>query len=346
MNRVGIEELKNSHGVPLESLLSLVEPTEGIEEMEFATSKAHFRSDNKAATIHMSLIGTDREYKVSYEGYKKAMRTSGFPEAVINKYPADLMMEPLNWGFPEKIKNAKAFIKNDELVGFVKPSVDLTSTRRMLEIINEVSPDGVLFERLDHDLFFTNCSFIWPTKQSHWDDDRLPERGDILLAGANFQNSIMGEHPLEVSLYVYRLNCLNGMISKNNVFKWSRKTETVPILDWFKDKIITANQLADTEFAHIDKMRHTPVRADHLADLYTNIFAEYGISDRQRQLIMDVLVDNPPRNMWDIINAITGIANDSSLADNPQAIRHLQLIGGDIVARTSVCQTCFSVRRN
>lgn len=345
---MNINELQGKHGVPLAQVLPLVADTEGLETMEFPTVLSRFEFDREKLQVKL-LLPTDqgpRFYNVNFDGYEKAMRVAGFAESVIKKYPTDLMIEPLNWGFPRKMENVKAFIKGNELVAFVKPALEVVSIQRMLQIVDEVGGEGTLFERLDHNLAYTNCSALIPSISRRWDDERIPQVGDVVCGGLNFQTSLMGESPLVVGVYMYRLVCSNGMLSADQTFKWSRNTETVNQLEWFRGKVMAAKELVGHELHKIDHLITTTLDPAHRADIVTNLFAEYGLSERMRQLVLERLLTDPPRNMWDVVNAITSVANAEELNDNPMAIRRLQQIGGDITSKVKVCNACFHVSRD
>ena len=296
--------------------------------------------------VRLTLPAAKMSYDVDGAGYSKAMRLVGFPEAVVKKYPTSIMMAPLNWAFPEKIKSVKAFIKDRKLVAFVKPTLELVSTKQMLEtvdtVVKDVTREPPLFERLDHDLSLTNCSIII-NRHREWTDERLKAK-DTVLAGVNFQNSIMGEFPLTVSVYAYRLVCSNGLISAEQTYKWSRKTHSMPTLEWFKEHVTAAVEAADAELTKLGALRDVLVPEAHRAEIINNVFSEFGISERIRRLILEHLVNEPARNMYDIVQSITRAANDDDLQDNPLTIRRLQSIGGQMMSRVSICQSCYSIK--
>jgi hypothetical protein len=290
----------------------------------------------------------------------KAMRLVGFPEAVVRKIPAGLMMDALNWSFPTKMSTVQAFSKQNRLLAFCKPSLELISVRRLLEAVSELGGETMLFERFDHSLSFTNCSAIIADRWRTFSDDRIKgitlgtegtvnyrniAKEDILLGGVNFSTSIMGEHPLEVSGYIYRLTCGNGAMSAEQTFKWSRNTESTSILDWFKDRVKAAIELLDAEFEKISHLRDQLIPEHHRAEVLANVFAEYGLSDKIKQLVLVKLTDDPPRHMYDVVQAITNVVNDQDIGESPMMVRRLQKVGGDIAARVAVCPTCYNVKR-
>jgi hypothetical protein len=299
----------------------------------------------------LTVPGSMQDYRVDYNGYSKAMRLAGFPEAVIKKYPIKMMMDPLNWGFANKVGDSvKAFVKEDHLVAFVKPSLELISTEGLMKSAVKVLGDEALVERIDHNLSYTNCSLILGSVSREWADERLNDghsrRNDVVVGGINFTNSLMGESPLEVSGYVYRLICSNGMVSAETKFKWSRKTETTPLTEWFEERLTACKEGLEHEFEKIDQMIQTPLAEGHKADVLGNVFAQYELSDKMRHAVLKRLTDAPPRHMWDVVNAITNVANDEDYVDNPHTIRRLQMIGGDMATKLHVCQACHSVSRN
>jgi hypothetical protein len=169
---------------------------------------------------------------------------------------------------------------------------------------------------------------------------------DVVLGGINFQHSLMGENPLEVSGYVYRLICSNGLISAEAQFKWSRKTESVPMIEWFGDRVKACIEGLGHEFDKVGNLRGVVIAEGHRAQVLSNVFAEYELSERMRHGVLAQMADSPPRHMWDVVNAITNVANDEEYQNNPHTIRRLQVIGGDMSTKMHICPTCYSVSRN
>lgn len=343
---MNLAELEGQHGVNLAAVMPIVDKTEGMDEIQFEARGARFAYDSKNMQVKLELPVTKLSYNVDGAGYSKAMRLVGFPEAVVKKYPTEIMIAPLNWAFPEKMKGVKAFVKDHKLVAFVKPTLELVSTRQMLEtvdsVVKDVTGEPPLFERLDHDLNHTNCSIII-NRHRAWTDERLKAK-DTVLAGVNFQNSLMGEFPLTVSVYAYRLVCSNGLISAEQTYKWSRKTHSMPTMEWFKEHMTAAAEAADAELDKLGALRDVSVPEAHRAEIMQNVFAEFGISERIRRVILEYLVNEPARNMYDIVQAITRAANDADLQDNPLTIRRLQSIGGQMLSRVNICPSCYSVK--
>ncbi|HEC65240.1 MAG TPA: hypothetical protein ENI23_08100 [bacterium] len=334
--------MDGKHGVDVSKVLPLLDRFEGLNQVEFPSSECKFRYD--ANKLQMWMKAGDTEYEVGPDGYKKAMRIAGFAESVIKKYPRTIMMDPLNWGFREKMKNVRAFAKGKKLIAFVKPTVELVSTRNLVNICSRVCGENAVFERLDHDMSFTNCSIIVGDRFREWEDSRL-KQNDVVCGGINWQNSLMGEVPMIVSVYAYRLVCSNGMISADQSFKWSRNTETIPMEEWFEERVTEGLNLITEELNKVDTLRNTLVDPKHRHDVIANVFSEFGLSDRIKHLVMERFLQEPPINMWDIVNAITNVANDEDISDNPLQVRRIQLVGGEIAAKASVCPTCYSVSR-
>ena len=347
--------LDGKHGVSLDQITGLLAPYENMQEVELPSSvKFHYDDSEDVEQRKMTLVvpGSTQDYKVDYNGYKKAMRLAGFPEAVINKYPIPLMLEPLNWGFQNRAGDkVKAFVQNEHLVAFVKPNLELVSTQKLVnKIFDGVGGDAVC-ERLDHNLQYTNCSILVPMKSREWIDERLQKGGherlnDVVVGGISFQNSLMGESTMEVTGYVYRLVCSNGLISAEAKYKWSRKTETVELDNWFEERVRACFEALDHEFDKIENLRGMEITEGHRAQVLTNVFQEYELSDKMRHNVLAKMADEPPRHMWDVVNAITNIANDEEYQENPHTIRRIQTIGGDITSKLHVCETCYSVTRD
>jgi hypothetical protein len=214
--------------------------------------------------------------------------------------------------------------------------------------VSRVLGDEILVERFYHDLGYTNCSIIVPGIDREWEDDRLVKDNvkvnDVICGGISFQGSITGKKPLIVSAFVYRLVCGNGMVSADVKYKWSRKTETVPVTQWFEDRLVACKEGLQHEFDKVQSMIDVKIPEGSRTDVLSNVFREYEISDRMRGAVLQRMTDYPPRNMWDVLNGITELANDQELG--PHTARRLQEIGGEMATKLHVCEVCHSVTRN
>lgn len=353
-----IEDLVGEHGATRESLEPFLTPFEGMQSIELPNSVTfEYRNNenpNLAPVLYLKPDPKDsalREYVVDPEGYTKAMRLAGFPESIVKNYPTPLMVEPLNYGFRNRVgEKVKAFVRDGNLVAFVKPTLELISVRELVDKMYNVAggADKVLFERIDHKLAYTQVSMILPLRDREWVDERIASGGhkrvnDVVCGGINFQASIMGEKPIEVSGYLYRLVCSNGLISAETKFKWSRKTESQPLVDWFGERVLACMEGLTHELDKVDNLIKLPIAEGSRARVLDGVFREYEMSDRMRQGVLERLADAPPRNMWDVTNAITNVANDEEYSENPLTIRRLQTIGGHMSTKLHVCDSCHAV---
>lgn len=363
-----LDELFGVHGTDRAGIEPLLAPYEGMEVLDLPSSVTfEYRKSTDGTTAPAMYLKPDtsdgapqREYLVDYLGYSKAMRLAGFAESVITKYPVEVMIDPLNYGFRNRVgEKVRAFVNGTQggaqghLVAFVKPTLELISTRMLVDKMLEMVGGNGLFERLDHDLSYTNCSMLVPFHNREWVDERIAQSSgahagmnDVICGGINFQTSIMGEKPLEVSGYIYRLICSNGLISAEAKFKWSRKTEATPLADWFGERVQACLDGLAHEFEKIDTMIKLTIPDGHRAQVMANVFQEYELSERIRHGVLARLADAPARHMWDVVNAITNVANDEEYSENPQTIRRLQSIGGDITTKMHICDSCHSVSRD
>jgi disulfide oxidoreductase YuzD len=169
--------------------------------------------------------------------------------------------------------------------------------------------------------------------------------GDVVRGGIQVQDHVLGELPLVVSGYVWRLVCSNGMISQELVSKWSRRSDSSNLDDWFTEAVQSCNESIEHEFDRARDLQEIPVEK-HGAEIIRAIFSEYKISPAMREAITDNVVNEGAETLYDVFNAITSAANNADFVENPAMVRTLQSVAGSVALHPQYCPSCFSLMRN
>jgi len=287
------------------------------------------------------LTSGGKESKLTEEAYLRSCKMVGLPEAYVRRTPVDLVESHLNyWYAGEKAgEQVKLIKKNDSVIALTRPSIDVISNVRLLEEVEKALGDreGLVYDRVNNDIRLTHFSITGPSAST-------PRTGDVVRAGLTVQNSLVGEHPIEVGVYLYRLVCSNGAISAQNLFKWSRRHDQEDFMGWFASASQNAVNSFNHEFDHLQKLSEIPMRG-YMSDVLSSFFDEYSIPVSLREdLMSSIIAEGKADSLYDIWNAVTYVASHSKkLVDNPMGVRRLMKVAGDMLVNKAVCSECHSL---
>ena len=190
-----------------------------------------------------------------------------------------------------------------------------------------------LIQRFDRD---TNIRF--EITDSHMNvnildpKDYLVSPGDALNKGISVRNSEVGLARVEVSGFIYRQVCLNGMIMAEPSQRWSKRhigngsisTETQSAIERLKDAPNTAIE------------GFTALHGVHVADmpgLFERVAGRYTFTDAQSTAVTEAFKVEPGETLYHAVNAVTRGANSESLSLEHR--HYLQECGGQMLEASS-----------
>lgn len=174
-----------------------------------------------------------------------------------------------------------------------------------------------------------------------------PNGGDIVQAGVQIRNSEVGNGMLDISPFIWRLRCLNGLVvadkgmSRYHVGK-AQDEETFAI---YADDTLAADDrafflkvrdavraaLSDVQFtAIVDQMREA-AGAEPVAQPVktTELLAKtHNLLDSEQESILHYLTTGGDLSQWGVVNAVTRAAKD---ADGFDRQAELETLGGELV---------------
>jgi hypothetical protein len=237
----------------------------------------------------------------------------------------------------------KMLLKGDTIVSFLNPLTDYYSRTHLFEIAEDVldnhdSDNPLLYDHVHNSLDKGTHYSIVSQKQA------FMKPGDLVRGGIQVQDHVLGELPMVITGYVWRQVCGNGMMSREILAKYSRKSDVSNLDEWFRDAVSSCNETIEEEFARTMHLQEIPVER-HGADILHSIFSEYKVSPAMREAITNNVVNDGAETLYDVFNAITAAANNEEFVDDPHMIRRLQTVAGHIAAEPEYCPRCFSLVR-
>lgn len=173
-------------------------------------------------------------------------------------------------------------------------------------------------------------------------------KGDMVQSGVVISNSEIGHGSLKVEPLVYRLVCLNGMISGYSQKRYhvGRASNTEgDASEIFRDETLQADDKAfwmkvqDTVRASVDQIKFDKI-VDHMKETKANkieqdpvevvekVQKKYSLTDTERGGILRHLVEGGDMSQFGLVNAVTRTSQDLEQYDRATEFERL---GGQIV---------------
>ena len=165
--------------------------------------------------------------------------------------------------------------------------------------------------------------------------------GDAIRGGIHVDNSYSGRKPLELSAVMYRLVCTNGMISASTMNRLSLSNIDEHAMDWIRESMLNISQTFDGQMEQLRHLREMELDGRNMTEVLSSLFREFNIPTATRQPIMEMVVQNPPSNFYELHNIITDFASNSSMAyeNGGMAIRMMR-IASRLVESPESCEAC------
>jgi len=329
-----------------EAVMGELALTEGFGERTFTLGRdrSEFKSDVDGKLMFTLSNGSTHEYQLSRDAFIKASRLCGIPETYVDKFPVEdigLLSAHLNYWFGHRTDvDLKMLLRGDTVVSFMNSMTDYYSRTHLFEmaenILDRHDGEPLLYDHVHNSLDKGLHYSIVSQKRA------FMKPGDLVQGGIQVQDHVLGELPMVITGYVWRQVCGNGMMSKDILSKYSRKSDVANLDSWFTEAVTACNESIDAEFARMMHLQEVPVE-HHGADILSSIFSEFKISPAMREAITNNVVNEGAENMYDVLNAITSAANDEEFEESPKMIRTLQSVAGAIAAEPEHCPRCFAL---
>ena len=325
-----------------EQVTKILEPTEGLTHLDVELglkSEIFFKTDDKGAPV---ITLNKEERQMTTEGLQEAARGVGIPESYSRKCPTELLFRNLDhWYRGGAAGKLRFFLHDGVVVGCNANRPQYYNNTELLGAAEEIiGAEHVLgyhqvFSRLDH----SRISIV---------TDRVFEAvtGDVLHGGIDLQNSIIGEHKIEIAPYICRAICVNGAIVYENISQWSHRSDSnEPISPWVRNATQGSLGALNGEFDRIKHLTEVGVEG-HVPDTLASLFRKFGIPVRtQKEIVAEAATQNGgagPKTMYDLYNSLTKVGTYSSRLSSSGA-RSLQSIAGSFTREISLCPQCHQM---
>jgi hypothetical protein len=324
------------------ALLTALQPVEELEEIIVPKQGGSSSFAIKDDGLYWRPAGVADEYKVGRESAQQALRhVPGLSAAAIKEWPTDLLLSPLNWWYTHGDGEVRALVSGQNVASFTKRADHgIHSPSRMLEAIEEALDEkGVPSNSFYYDkvrVGLDRVSFAVVTS------DRADEVkvGDVMNSGIMAFGSPTGEAYIEVSPYLNRLICTNGMVSPVAMGRWShRGGDGGSIFDWTKEMALQSWDAIDGELSALRGLTEIEV-GGNVHNVLSDLFERHHVPAGQREAIVEAAVEEADGTMFGISQAFNRVAND---IQDVAGMRHLLMVTGDVAHQTERCSACLRI---
>ncbi|MCW4026509.1 MAG: hypothetical protein NWE76_03365 [Candidatus Bathyarchaeota archaeon] len=345
-----------------EELYEIFEPTESLEErlFELTSNTVKFSFDEDGESPPKVFLAGDPFY-LTDEAYLNACRIIGLGSGYSERTPISLVIPHLNYWFSNLGGQKKAVIRDRKVVAFMRPGTEIYSNVKIidsvLETLKGLGVEDVMFDKVYHDLYETQVSLVIGESKT----TNKTSTGQTIHGGIQIQNSVLGYKPLIMSGYLNSsVGGINGgMISVTTAAQWDRRLGTTPeevaefiskdlefdeadiysVYDWTKESARDIFFRIGREFKAVDGLVDIGV-GSHAGTFFSDVFKKYKIPSTLRKAIQEEYADRDGGSVYDLWESVVAVAGRPEVRGNPNSMRHMMIVGGELAAHPSRCPSC------
>jgi len=285
--------------------------------------------------VYVTIDGA--ESQLTKDAALQATSAFGLQSTYVKKTPARLVEEHTNYwyglGMGDREFSVLRAGSDNRIAAFSKPSITPFSNALLLDNIlegaqREYGSDVYADYKFRHDLNQTDVRLILPDFTRNIHDTQVD--GDVWSAGIHLTNSLTGGTPTTVEGYLFRWWCTNGATTVNgDIGKWNRRImgQQEDVYSWARDAVDEILGGMEEQFDAVQSLTQLNI-AGNVTDILADIFSTYGVPVSQRQGVIDALLESESLTLYEVMQAITRLANDPDL--KPERVDRLLRTGGAI----------------
>lgn len=293
------------------------------------------------------------EYLVTPEMWAAITKDLGAGSGYFGKTPPSLLLPQLNWWYgsveadkPEVHLFTHLAESGNRFAVDIMPGGRAHRAVRpvqMLEVVRDAMTNGVppTFTASGQNSLQT-VTLVTTMPSIEYEVQRTRQRGDIVRGGAMVRFSPVGASPVEVSSYIERLICTNGMTSTDQLDVWTHPggEGSADPYEWIPTALRRVRDSYDAHFESIQRSADAGIDEAEVPTIIDDLFAHYRLPVALRSAVARRLAGVNIENMWDLTNAITWAATHDRQLRDPRARARLMRVGGDAMTHVERCQEC------
>ncbi len=292
----------------------------------------NFRFNEEAGISYVSESGVRRP-QISRFALGQLCAKIGVPANYIDSCVAsgriDLAQDNINSWLDDYKKSLFIREYNGEIRGVLTERYSVCDTPYILKGIEDVLPvDDYIIEGHYLDPSFTHVRMV--------SKKMLPIDNEDLYAGISVDTSDVGRSNLQVNFFIYKKVCTNGLVVPKRLgqlfkqkhigissedFRMGLK-ESLILIPKIQENVIEAiNNTVDSSLERMFKS------SENLETLINDIRQRTKLSEDSANKVIDLMQTTYAKNRWGLINSITQVAQDFTLARRLE----LERIAGDML---------------
>jgi len=321
-------------------------PVSALQEIEVPVrgSGMSFSIEDSGPVFNLSALPDP--LPVGPTALESALRmVPGLSKTAVAQWPVDLLNHPLNWWFQHGDGQVKIMLPTDgtEVLAFTRAGKVGINPSHVLDVAVEslgsvgVDPESLVFDKVRVGLDSTCFAAIAAAGQGA----RALKVGDVTQAGVMFFTTPTGQKATEITPFLYRLVCTNGMISAAEMGRFAiRGGDGESIGDWTRRLTLQAWDAVDGELDAMASLVDIPINEGNSGQVLSDLYERHHVSPGLRREITEALAEEADGSMYGVAQAFSRAAND---LEDPHALRHLLMVTGDVAHQRDRCTACQRV---
>lgn len=291
------------------------------------------------------------EYQLSKDAVLEATGVVGMGKAYVARAPGFLTQDALNYWYRGGIdRELRLMVVGENQLGAaltrgtVQPFSNLDLLERSLGAVEARFPglpiylDGTKFV---HSLRKTFLQLVIPGLGHEMVD--TGDAGDLWWGGLQVGNSQTAEIQTQISGFLYRVLCTNGMIDVGATSdSWSRRSggqNEEDVYAWAAEAVDSVLGGLEHSFDAVQSLATMPLEGE-VGTAARDVFEQHRVPMRARERIINQLVEEDNLTMYGLMNAITAAANGDV---RPEEAQLLMSTGGQLVHHAVRCDSCHRI---
>lgn len=301
--------------------------------------------DPNDGKLQLDLADNAQEhFEVKHNAHRQIADWAKIPAAYYDRMPTDLRAVNVNHWLNNEPGQRMVRTLDGQVRAFmsdryrVLDNFDLATA--ILPILQEVPDMDVISTELTENRMYIKALF--PRIE------REVKRGDVVQSGVVISNSEVGKGSLRVEPLVYRLVCLNGMISNISQKKYhigKAAGEADAAMEIYRDETLQADDRAfwlkvqDTVRASVDHVQFNKI-VDDMArtvdlgfevgpqEVIERTAKKFSLTDGESQSVLTHLIEGGDLNGFGLLNALTRTSQD---VEDYDRATEFERMGGQII---------------
>jgi hypothetical protein len=349
--------------IPLSQVKDTLAESEPLREYNLDEGNVHFILEDGwnhgldtiegTAEVQVQVSMGGVELPMSKDAILQATSLCGLPAAYVKRAPARLIEPDLNYWYNEQglgNRPAKLLVTKGKAAAVTRQSIKPFSNLRILDNVLEGIEDRygeeeiLVDTKFHHALAGTHLRLIIPSRRFTVEDTGVED--DEWLIGLSLFNSLTGKGKTSVNGYLFRWWCTNGAIdTKASSGTWTRNAggDGLDVYDWARETVNSILEPLENSQHMLQDMAHQSIEGD-INQILTDLFEDYTLPARDQKRIIENMVEDDSLTMYSLMQAITAVANDTSMDPLEQA--KLMSVGGDLPHVASArCGSCHRIKK-